>query len=114
MLHRKVKTENLEQDLWIWRRRCQLDGKKIPKRLVQARAKWAFQKEGITDFKVKVFSFFCPTAKLLLLTATTYYYYQSKRKAYIDMSEHKVLLTMFQSGKARMIVAYNSKFVQPN
>ena len=45
-------TERLESELWAWRNRCRESGKKIPKRLVQARAKWAFQKEGIRDFKV--------------------------------------------------------------
>ena len=44
-------TERLEAELWAWRNRCRESGKKIPKRLVQARAKWAFQKEGIRDFK---------------------------------------------------------------
>ena len=44
-------TERLEAELWAWRNKCRESGKKIPKRLVQARAKWAFQKEGIRDFK---------------------------------------------------------------
>ena len=43
----------LEADLWTWRTKCKASGKKIPKRLVQARAKWAFQKQGIADFKVR-------------------------------------------------------------
>ena len=43
---------NLEADLWKWRTKCRASGKKIPKRLVQARAKWAFQKQGISEFKV--------------------------------------------------------------
>ena len=43
---------NLEADLWKWRTKCRSSGKKIPKRLVQARAKWAFQKQGISEFKV--------------------------------------------------------------
>ena len=42
----------LEADLWKWRTKCRASGKKIPKRLVQARAKWAFQKQGISEFKV--------------------------------------------------------------
>ena len=45
-------TDNLEADLWKWRTKCRASGKKIPKRLVQARAKWAFQKQGISEFKV--------------------------------------------------------------
>ena len=44
--------DQLEADLWTWRNKCKASGKKIPKRLVQARAKWAFQKQGIPDFKV--------------------------------------------------------------
>lgn len=47
-------TERLEADLWTWRAKCKESGKKIPKRLVQARAKWAFQKQGIPDFKVSL------------------------------------------------------------
>ena len=48
--------DQLEADLWTWRNKCKASGKKIPKRLVQARAKWAFQKQGIPDFKVSDFS----------------------------------------------------------
>ena len=48
----KIQTDRLETELWWWRNRCRNSGKKIPKRLVQARAKWAFHKEGILDFKV--------------------------------------------------------------
>ena len=47
--------DQLEADLWTWRNKCKASGKKIPKRLVQARAKWAFQKQGIPDFKVSDF-----------------------------------------------------------
>ena len=47
--------DQLEADLWTWRNKCKASGKKIPKRLVQARAKWAFQKQGIPDFKVSEF-----------------------------------------------------------
>ncbi len=52
--HRQTRcqTDKLEADLWTWRSKCREDGKKIPKRLVLARAKWAFQKQGISDFKV--------------------------------------------------------------
>ena len=52
MQHRRQIVDNLEKELWIWRTRCRSDGKNISKRLVQARAKWAFHKHGITDFKV--------------------------------------------------------------
>ena len=51
MQHRKQIVDNLEKELWIWRTRCRSDGKNISKRLVQARAKWAFHKHGISDFK---------------------------------------------------------------
>ena len=54
--------DQLEADLWTWRNKCKASGKKIPKRLVQARAKWAFQKQGIPDFKVS--EFFLPSKKL--------------------------------------------------
>ena len=53
MQHRRQIVDNLEKELWIWRTRCRSDGKNISKRLVQARAKWAFHKHGITDFKVR-------------------------------------------------------------
>ena len=53
--------DRLEADLWTWRSKCKASGKKIPKRLVQARAKWAFQKQGIADFKVSVFAISGPT-----------------------------------------------------
>jgi hypothetical protein len=48
----KSQTDRLEADLWLWRTKCRESGKKIPKRLVQGRAKWAFQRQGISDFKV--------------------------------------------------------------
>ena len=51
MQHRRKIVDNLEKELWIWRTRCRSDGKNISKRLVQARAKWAFQKHGIAGFK---------------------------------------------------------------
>lgn len=44
-------TDSLEADLWEWRAQCRASGKKIPKRLVQARAKWAFHRQGIAEFK---------------------------------------------------------------
>ena len=53
MQQRRLIAENVEKDLWMWRAKCRSDGKNISKRLVQARAKWAFQKHGITDFKVR-------------------------------------------------------------
>ena len=51
MLHRRQIADNLEKELWFWRIKCKFEGKNISKRLVQARAKWAFHKHGIVDFK---------------------------------------------------------------
>ena len=53
----RAASQRLEHDLWCWREQCQAGGKKIPKRIVQARAKWAFQKEGFKDFKVISYGF---------------------------------------------------------
>lgn len=51
-------TEQLEEELWVWRQQQQHEGqdrgKKVPKRLVQARAKGVFQRKGIPEFKVYV------------------------------------------------------------
>lgn len=52
MQNRRQIVDNLEKELWIWRKRCKSEGKNISKRLVQARAKWSFHKNGIPDFKV--------------------------------------------------------------
>ncbi len=62
--HLRSLTDQLEADLWIWRTECREAGKKIPKRLVQARAKWAFQREGISDFKVIEFHHEMPQCSL--------------------------------------------------
>ena len=51
----RTQTDRLEAELWSWRTQCRESGKKIPKRLLQARAKWAFQKEGLLDFKVSMY-----------------------------------------------------------
>jgi hypothetical protein len=55
--HRRCLADNLESDLWLWReeRLRDDDGKNniISKRLVQARAKCAFQKNGMTEFRVR-------------------------------------------------------------
>ena len=42
------------QHLWTWRCACKKSGKRISKSLLQARAKWAFRKAGIAEFKVSV------------------------------------------------------------
>ncbi len=55
----RLATDKLESDLWKWRSKCKKTGKKIPKRLVQARAKWAFQKQGLIDFKVRMIRLPC-------------------------------------------------------
>ena len=55
MQHRRQIVDNLEKELWIWRAKCRADGKNISKRLVQARAKWAFHNQGIVDFKVSIY-----------------------------------------------------------
>ena len=57
MQHRRQIVDNLEKELWIWRAKCRADGKNISKRLVQARAKWAFHNQGIVDFKVSLCTF---------------------------------------------------------
>ena len=51
MLNRRKIVDNLDKELWLWRIKCKSEGKDISKRLVQARAKWAFHKHGIVDFK---------------------------------------------------------------
>ena len=51
MQHRRQIVDSLEKELWLWRTKCRSDGKNISKRLVQARAKWAFHKHGIVEFK---------------------------------------------------------------
>ncbi|XP_059087129.1 uncharacterized protein LOC131883631 [Tigriopus californicus] len=49
--HRALITR-LESDLWDWRQECRTEGKKaLSKKLVQARARWAFHREGMKDFK---------------------------------------------------------------
>ena len=63
MQHRRQIVDNLEKELWIWRAKCRADGKNISKRLVQARAKWAFHNQGIVDFKVSL----CTSQNLILL-----------------------------------------------
>ena len=63
MQHRRQIVDNLEKELWIWRAKCRADGKNISKRLVQARAKWAFHNQGIVDFKVSL----CTSHNLILL-----------------------------------------------
>ena len=55
MQHRRQIVDNLEKELWVWRAKCRADGKNISKRLVQARAKWAFHNQGIVDFKVSIY-----------------------------------------------------------
>lgn len=52
MSQQRMASETLERDLWTWREDCIGRGKNISKRLVQARAKWAFQRQGFRDFKV--------------------------------------------------------------
>lgn len=56
MQNRRQIVDNLEKELWIWRAKCRADGKNISKRLVQARAKWAFHNQGIVDFKVSLYT----------------------------------------------------------
>ena len=48
----RIISEKLEQHLWTWRCACKKSGKRISKSLLQARAKWAFRKAGIVEFKV--------------------------------------------------------------
>jgi len=50
--HHRGLTDQLESELWTWRTQCRSAGKKVPKRLVQARAKWAFHQRGMPEFKV--------------------------------------------------------------
>ena len=50
----RIISEKLEQHLWTWRCACKKSGKRISKSLLQARAKWAFRKAGIVEFKVSV------------------------------------------------------------
>lgn len=47
----RIISEKLEQHLWTWRCACKKSGKRISKSLLQARAKWAFRKAGIVEFK---------------------------------------------------------------
>merc|ERR1719270_2850851 len=47
----RIISEKLEQHLWTWRCACKKSGKRISKSLLQARAKWAFRKAGIAEFK---------------------------------------------------------------
>ena len=51
----RIISEKLEQHLWTWRCACKKSGKRISKSLLQARAKWAFRKAGIVEFKVIIY-----------------------------------------------------------